>query len=211
MSEAPPARRRPAPARPVARPASAPWTSCSSPSCAGTRSAADAGRAGGGCRPTRTRLHQDPGRRGVRARGGHRRPDLRHRWLSGWSLARMPRVDRNALRIAVFELDYLDVPDAGGRLRGGAPGRRAVDRRVARLRKRRAGHGSGDESVLSSDAISCPHHGQPGPRRVPGVCRSDPTSSGMAKARGLWPRRSPSSVRPLPRQTGDHRNRTNAE
>ena len=30
----------------------------------------------------------------------------------GWSLARMPRVDRTALRIAVFEIDYLDVPDA---------------------------------------------------------------------------------------------------
>ena len=31
---------------------------------------------------------------------------------SGWSLARTPRVDRNTLRIAVFELDYLDLPDA---------------------------------------------------------------------------------------------------
>jgi N utilization substance protein B len=30
----------------------------------------------------------------------------------GWSLARMPRVDRTALRIAVLEIDYLDVPDA---------------------------------------------------------------------------------------------------
>jgi N utilization substance protein B len=30
----------------------------------------------------------------------------------GWSLARMPRVDRTALRIAVFEIDHLDVPDA---------------------------------------------------------------------------------------------------
>jgi transcription antitermination protein NusB len=30
----------------------------------------------------------------------------------GWSLQRMPRVDRAALRIAVFEIDYLDVPDA---------------------------------------------------------------------------------------------------
>jgi N utilization substance protein B len=30
----------------------------------------------------------------------------------GWSLARMPRVDRTALRIAVFEIDYLEVPDA---------------------------------------------------------------------------------------------------
>jgi N utilization substance protein B len=30
----------------------------------------------------------------------------------GWSLARMPRVDRTALRIAVLEIDHLDVPDA---------------------------------------------------------------------------------------------------
>jgi N utilization substance protein B len=31
---------------------------------------------------------------------------------SGWSLPRTPRVDRNALRIAVFEIDYSDLPDA---------------------------------------------------------------------------------------------------
>jgi transcription antitermination protein NusB len=31
---------------------------------------------------------------------------------SGWSLERMPRVDRNALRIAVFEIDYGEVPDS---------------------------------------------------------------------------------------------------
>jgi N utilization substance protein B len=30
----------------------------------------------------------------------------------GWTLPRMPRVDRNALRIAVYEIDYGDVPDA---------------------------------------------------------------------------------------------------
>ncbi len=30
----------------------------------------------------------------------------------GWSLPRMPRVDRNVLRIAVFEVDYGEVPDA---------------------------------------------------------------------------------------------------
>jgi transcription antitermination protein NusB len=31
---------------------------------------------------------------------------------SGWTLPRMPRVDRNVLRIAVYEIDYGDVPDA---------------------------------------------------------------------------------------------------
>jgi transcription antitermination protein NusB len=30
----------------------------------------------------------------------------------GWTLPRMPRVDRNVLRIAVYEIDYGDVPDA---------------------------------------------------------------------------------------------------
>lgn len=30
----------------------------------------------------------------------------------GWSLERMPRVDRNAVRLAVYEVDYLDVPDS---------------------------------------------------------------------------------------------------
>ena len=30
----------------------------------------------------------------------------------GWTLVRIPRVDRSALRIAVFEIDYGEVPDA---------------------------------------------------------------------------------------------------
>jgi transcription antitermination protein NusB len=30
----------------------------------------------------------------------------------GWTLPRIPRVDRNVLRIAVYEIDYGDVPDA---------------------------------------------------------------------------------------------------
>ena len=30
----------------------------------------------------------------------------------GWTMPRMPRVDRNVLRIAVFEIDYGEVPDA---------------------------------------------------------------------------------------------------
>lgn len=29
----------------------------------------------------------------------------------GWTLPRLPRVDRNAMRIAVLEIDHLDVPD----------------------------------------------------------------------------------------------------
>ncbi|HEU4909315.1 MAG TPA: transcription antitermination factor NusB [Propionibacteriaceae bacterium] len=31
---------------------------------------------------------------------------------AGWTLPRIPRVDRNVLRIAVYEIDYGDVPDA---------------------------------------------------------------------------------------------------
>jgi len=31
---------------------------------------------------------------------------------AGWTLDRMPRVDRTAVRIAVYEIDHLDVPDA---------------------------------------------------------------------------------------------------
>ena len=32
--------------------------------------------------------------------------------VPGWTVPRMPRVDRNVLRIAVFEIDYGEVPDA---------------------------------------------------------------------------------------------------
>jgi N utilization substance protein B len=39
--------------------------------------------------------------------------ELVARYAQGWSLDRMPAVDRNALRIAVFEILYVDgVPDA---------------------------------------------------------------------------------------------------
>ena len=31
---------------------------------------------------------------------------------AGWSLARLPRVDRNLMRIAVYEIDHSSVPDA---------------------------------------------------------------------------------------------------
>ncbi|HZA73464.1 MAG TPA: transcription antitermination factor NusB, partial [Propionibacteriaceae bacterium] len=31
---------------------------------------------------------------------------------AGWTLPRLPRVDRTALRIATFELDYTDLPPA---------------------------------------------------------------------------------------------------
>jgi transcription antitermination protein NusB len=31
---------------------------------------------------------------------------------AGWSMKRLPRVDRNAMRIAVYEIDFSPVPDA---------------------------------------------------------------------------------------------------
>ena len=50
--------------------------------------------------------------RGV-AENAARIDDLLASYAQGWSLARMPAVDRNVLRIGVFEIMYLDdVPDA---------------------------------------------------------------------------------------------------
>lgn len=37
---------------------------------------------------------------------------IRGALAAGWTLARMPRVDRNVIRIAVFEIDFGEVPDA---------------------------------------------------------------------------------------------------
>ena len=45
-----------------------------------------------------------------------RQPEIDARIIAatspGWTLQRMPRVDRTAARIAVFEIDHLDVPDS---------------------------------------------------------------------------------------------------
>ena len=66
--------------------------------------------------------------------------ELLSTYSSGWALDRMPAVDRNILRIGVFELLWCDdVPDAvvideAVNLRA-----RAVDRRVPGVRQRRAG------------------------------------------------------------------------
>lgn len=37
---------------------------------------------------------------------------IRSALIPGWTLPRLPRVDRNALRIAVFEIDHSSLPDA---------------------------------------------------------------------------------------------------
>ena len=49
---------------------------------------------------------------GVRPTAPRSTPGSPPSLATGWTLPRTPRVDRNALRIAVFELDYLDVPPA---------------------------------------------------------------------------------------------------
>lgn len=50
--------------------------------------------------------------RGVAAHGSEIDARISACLAPGWTLPRMPRVDRNALRIAVFEIDYGEVPDA---------------------------------------------------------------------------------------------------
>ena len=50
--------------------------------------------------------------RGVDAHGSEIDARISAHLAAGWSLPRIPRVDRNALRIAVFEIDYGEVPDA---------------------------------------------------------------------------------------------------
>ena len=60
-------------------------------------------------------------------------------YSQGWTLDRMPAVDRTALRIGVFELLYVDdVPPRGGGHRGGRAGPQPVHRRLAGVRQRRA-------------------------------------------------------------------------
>jgi transcription antitermination protein NusB len=50
--------------------------------------------------------------RGVTAHAGEIDARISACLAAGWTLPRMPRVDRNALRIAVYEIDYGEVPDA---------------------------------------------------------------------------------------------------
>ena len=50
--------------------------------------------------------------RGVAAHGSDIDERISASLAPGWSLGRIPRVDRTALRIAVYEIDYGEMPDA---------------------------------------------------------------------------------------------------
>jgi N utilization substance protein B len=50
--------------------------------------------------------------RGVVAHGAEIDARISACLAPGWTLPRIPRVDRAALRIAVYEIDYGEVPDA---------------------------------------------------------------------------------------------------
>ena len=50
--------------------------------------------------------------RGVATHAGEIDERISASLASGWSLPRIPRVDRNAMRIAVYEIDYGEIPDA---------------------------------------------------------------------------------------------------
>jgi N utilization substance protein B len=50
--------------------------------------------------------------RGVAAHGSEIDARISACLAPGWTLPRIPRVDRNALRIAVFEIDHGEVPEA---------------------------------------------------------------------------------------------------
>ena len=84
--------------------------------------------------------------RGVQAHR-ERIDQLLEEHAEGWTLDRMPIVDRNVLRIGLYELLWADdVPDGGGDQRGRAAGPRPVHRRVSRVRERPAGPSAGTEA-----------------------------------------------------------------
>ena len=87
----------------------------------------------------------------------------------GWTLDRMPAVDRNVLRIGAWEILYAeDVPGRGRRHRGDEPGPGPVDRRVPGLRERH------------------PRRPGPAPGRGPGGRVDAPTVGVCSHSRRTW-------------------------
>ena len=104
-----------------------------------TRPVHDARRAGSRCATRRCNDYTVELVEGVAAHL-ERIDEILASYAEGWTLERMPVVDRDLLRLGVYELLWRDdVPDRGGDRRGGRAGQVAVDRRVAAVRQRRAG------------------------------------------------------------------------
>ncbi len=87
-------------------------------------------------------------------------------YSQGWSLDRMPAVDRAVLRLGTFELLWRDdVPDAVVISEAVGLARRAVDRRVARVRQRPAGPAARPQAPRSpADPRARASRGRGGPR-----------------------------------------------
>ena len=94
----------------------------------------------------------------------------------GWTLDRMPTVDRNLLRIATYEITEVEDVPGGGHRRGRRAGQGAVDRRLGRLHQRGA---VGDRLATVTSV---------------GLARTSPTGSPnqiVRLAQSPGPRRSP--------------------
>ena len=90
--------------------------------------------------------------------------------LVDWTLERMPAVDRNILRIGVYELLWADdVPDGVAISEAVAAGPGPVDRQLAVVRERRAGPIKADKPTCPSTRTR-PHVEEPA-----GRAREDPS------------------------------------
>ena len=141
--------------------ASGPWTSSSRPTCAAGRRWT--------CSPT---CRRGAPRRGCRRSTPTPPSSSRASWPTssdidellgtyaiGWTLDRMPAVDRDVLRIGAYEVLFSDDGPRRGRHRRGRGARQgAVHRRVAAVRQRPAGaaHGAAGHAVNGPRRARCP-------------------------------------------------------
>ena len=97
-------------------------------------------------RVTAEPVHGDGRSRGDPTRRAHRRSDLGA--LQGWTLDRLPAVDRAILRVAVWELLHAkDVPEPVAVDEAVELAKAVVDRRVAGVCQRRAGPGDAGDAA----------------------------------------------------------------
>ncbi len=86
----------------------------------------------------------------------------------GWSIARMPVLDRCILRMGVWELRYNpEVPDAVAHRRGRRARAVALDGRLGRLRERRARRRRRRPCTVRSQPSRAPHRPVALPSRAP--------------------------------------------